>query len=120
MKPGINFLITHDEVAIMEDSIENKKTNNAHRIRLDIAAYKRMLEQALREQAEFLVLQENYNDKVQAGVDRMVELAVKACQGHIPHLVEEEVKRHVRDRVALLVHGLSISVEVSIGNKEEP
>lgn len=118
-KPGINFLITHEDVAIMEDSMENQRTNNAHRIRLDISAYKRMLEQAMRDQAEFLISQENYNEKVQAGVERMVELAVRATQGHITKLVEDEVARLVRERVASMVHGLPISVQVSIGSNNQ-
>lgn len=119
MKDGMNFQITDDHVAILEDTTENQRTNHAHRVRLDIAVYKRMMEQALREQAEFLILQENYNDKVQAGVERMVELAVKATQGHIAKLVEDEVARLVRERVASMVQGLPISVQVSIGSNNE-
>lgn len=119
MKDGINFTITDENVAIMEDTTENRRTNNAHRIRLDISVYKRMMEQALREQAEFLILQENYNDKVQAGVERMVELAVKATQGHIAKLVEDEVARLVRERVASMVQGLPMSVQVSVGISSE-
>jgi hypothetical protein len=119
MKAGINFTITEENVAIMEDTTENQRTTNAHRVRLDISVYKRMLEQALREQAEFLVLQENYNDKVQAGVERMVELAVKATQGHITKLVEDEVARLVRERVASMVQEIPMSVQVSIGSHNE-
>jgi hypothetical protein len=119
MKDGINFTITDENVAILEESMENKKTVHAHRIRLDIAVYKRLMEQALREQAEFLILQENYNDKVQAGVERMVELAVKATQGHITKLVEDEVARLVRERVASMVQGLPMSVQVSVGSGNE-
>jgi hypothetical protein len=119
MKDGINFTITHENVALLEDTTENHRTMSAHRVRLDISVYKRMLEQALRENAEFLIAQENYNDKVQAGVERVVELAVKATKGHITKLVEDEVARLVRERVASMVQGLPMSVQVSIGSHNE-
>ena len=49
----------------------------------------------------------------------MVELAVKATQGHITKLVEDEMARLVRERVTSMVQGLPISVHVSVGSSNE-
>jgi CRISPR/Cas system-associated exonuclease Cas4 (RecB family) len=117
MKDGITFQIKDEDIAVLEESAANERMHNSHRVKLDISAYKRMMEQALREQAEFLVEQENYNDKIKASMERLVEIAVKSIQGRIDRLVADEVERLVRERVLALVQGLPIAVEVSVGGK---
>lgn len=115
MKDGIAFEIKDEDIAVLEESADNQRMHNRHRVRLDISAYKRMMEQALREQAEFLIAQENYNDKVRSSMERMVEIAVKAVQGRIDKLVADEVERLVKERVSALVQALPIAVEVNVG-----
>lgn len=116
MKDGITFQIVNEDVAIIEDSPANERTNNSHRIRLDINAYKRMLEQALRAQVEFIIVEENYNNKIKSSVERMVDLAAKSAQGQIDKLVADEVARMVKERVVSIVQALPIAIQVKIGD----
>ena len=117
MKDGITFEIKDQDVAVLEESVDNERTHHRHRIKLDIAVYKRMMDQALREQAEFLIAQENYNDKIKVSMERMMEIAVKSVQGRMEKLVADEVERLVKERVSALVKELPIAVQVSIGVK---
>ncbi len=117
MKDGITFEITGQDVAVLEDTTANELTNNKHRVKLDIAVYKRLMEQALREQAEFFIAQENYNDKIKTSVERMIEIAAKSTHGRIDKLIADEVERQVKERVFALVQGLPITVQVNIGGQ---
>ncbi len=114
MTDGITFEIRNQDVAMLEDTTANERTSNKHRVKLDITVYKRLMEQALREQVEFLVEQENYNDKIKVSVDRMIELAVKSVHNRIEKIVADEVERLVKERVAAMVQGLAIGVQVNV------
>jgi hypothetical protein len=114
MKDGITFQIINEENALLEDSPENERISNKHRIKLDIADYKRLMEQALRGQVEFIIKEENYTDKIKVSVDRMIELAVKSVHNRIEKIVADEVERLVKERVAAMVQGLAIGVQVNV------
>jgi hypothetical protein len=114
VKDGITFQIIDEQNALLEDSPANERTSNKHRIKLDIADYKRLMEQALRGQVEFIIKEENYNDKIKVSVDRMIELAVKSVHNRIEKIVADEVEKLVKERVAAMVQGLAIGVQVNV------
>ena len=114
MTDAMTLEIKNQDIAVLEDTAANELTSNRHRVRLDIAAYKRLLEQALREQVELLVEQENYKEKIQPSIERMMEIAVRSVQGRMEKLVADEVERLVRERVAAIVQGLAIGVQVKV------
>lgn len=114
MKDGMTFQIIDENNAVLEDSHANEQIHNKHRIKLDIADYKRLVEQALRGHAEFIIKEENYTDKLKVSVDRMIELAVKSVHNRIEKIVGDEVERLVKQRVAEMVQRLAIGVQVNV------
>ena len=116
MKDGITFEIL-DGHALLEDTQANETTHNRHRVRLDVVAYKRMIEEALREQAKLLIESDNLNDKVRASLNRMIESSTNSLHGKIEKLVVDEVERLIRQRVVELVRQLPIVVNVNIDGK---
>jgi hypothetical protein len=113
---GITFEIKNQDVAVLEDTTANERTSNKHRVKLDITVYKRLMEQALREQVEFLVEQENYRDKIKPSIERMMDIVVKSVHGRMDKLVADEVERLVKERVSAMVAELPIKVQVNVGS----
>ena len=116
MSDGMIIQIIDAETAYVEDSTTNEKTFNKHRVKIDIATYKRLIEQAVREQVVAFTNVENYNIKIAHLMDRTIELAVKSVQGQIETMVEIEVERLVKERVARMVQDVQIGMQITVEN----